>query len=110
MGDMVHKMEADGVIFFQCKYTSTEMNTILLSHVLNGKQSQHQITAAQNFSSATRQQLTSLCTTWRLIKNIPFHHSGFILLNQHQTLFLILPSVSLKRNCNKYKRAFHFQS
>lgn len=71
MGKMVCKMEDDGVIFFWYKYTCTEMNTALLSHVLNGKQSQHQITAAQNFSSATRQQLTRLYTTWRLIKKHP---------------------------------------
>lgn len=42
---MVCKMKADGVILFQYKYTFTEMNTVL-SHVLNGKKSQHQVTAA----------------------------------------------------------------
>lgn len=64
-------MEADRVIWFQYEYTSTEMNTMLLSHDLNGKQNQHQTTAARNFSSATRQQLTPLCTMWRLIKKHP---------------------------------------
>lgn len=46
MEEMVCTMEADGVILFQYKNTSTEMNILLISHVLIGKQSQHQTTAA----------------------------------------------------------------